>query len=36
LFSLLGFMGLYAMLSLLFFLLVSKLLERGPVAEGGA
>jgi cytochrome d ubiquinol oxidase subunit I len=31
LFSLLGFMGLYAMLSLLFFLLVTKQLERGLV-----
>jgi cytochrome d ubiquinol oxidase subunit I len=29
LFSLLGFMGLYALLSLLFFLLVMRLLERG-------
>jgi len=29
LFSLLGFMGLYAMLSVLFFLLVSRLLQRG-------
>ena len=29
LFSLLGFMGLYAMLSLLFFLLVTRLLQRG-------
>ncbi len=29
LFSLLGFMGLYAMLSLLFFLLISRLLQRG-------
>lgn len=33
LFSLLGFMGLYALLSLLFFLLVMKQLERGLVAE---
>jgi cytochrome d ubiquinol oxidase subunit I len=33
LFSLIGFMGLYAMLSLLFFLLVSKQLERGMTAE---
>jgi cytochrome d ubiquinol oxidase subunit I len=30
LFSLLGFMGLYAMLSLLFFLLVTRILQRGP------
>jgi cytochrome d ubiquinol oxidase subunit I len=30
LFSLLGFMGLYAALSLLFFLLVTRLLQRGP------
>jgi cytochrome bd ubiquinol oxidase subunit I len=29
LFSLLGFMGLYAMLSLLFFLLVTRILQRG-------
>jgi cytochrome d ubiquinol oxidase subunit I len=29
LFSLLGFMGLYALLSLLFFLLVTRHLERG-------
>jgi len=29
LFSLLGFMGLYAMLSMLFFLLVTRLLQRG-------
>ncbi|HVY25034.1 MAG TPA: cytochrome ubiquinol oxidase subunit I [Polyangiaceae bacterium] len=36
LFSLLGFMGLYAMLSLLFFLIVNKLLQRGPVAKEGA
>jgi cytochrome d ubiquinol oxidase subunit I len=34
LFSLLGFMGLYAMLSLLFFLLVNKQLQRGLVAPG--
>jgi len=32
LFSLLGFMGLYAMLSLLFFLLVSRIVQRGPMA----
>jgi len=32
LFSLLGFMGLYAMLSLLFFLLVSRILQRGLTA----
>jgi len=32
LFSLLGFMGLYAMLSLLFFLLVTRILQRGPGA----
>jgi cytochrome bd ubiquinol oxidase subunit I len=31
LFSLLGFMGLYAMLSLLFFLLVTRTLQRGLV-----
>jgi cytochrome bd ubiquinol oxidase subunit I len=31
LFTLLGFMGLYALLSLLFFLLVTKQLERGLV-----
>jgi cytochrome d ubiquinol oxidase subunit I len=40
LFSLIGFMGLYAMLSLLFFLLVSKQLERGmgagPAHAAGA
>jgi cytochrome d ubiquinol oxidase subunit I len=34
LFSLLGFMGLYAMLSVLFFLLVTRLIERGLVAAG--
>jgi cytochrome d ubiquinol oxidase subunit I len=36
LFSLLGFMGLYALLSLLFFLLVMRLLERGlgPPSHG--
>jgi cytochrome bd ubiquinol oxidase subunit I len=33
LFSLLGFMGLYALLSLLFFLLVTKQLERGLVPK---
>jgi cytochrome d ubiquinol oxidase subunit I len=33
LFSLLGFMGLYALLSLLFFLLVMKHLERGLVPK---
>jgi cytochrome d ubiquinol oxidase subunit I len=33
LFSLLGFMGLYALLSLLFFLLVTKHLERGLVPK---
>jgi cytochrome d ubiquinol oxidase subunit I len=33
LFSLIGFMGLYGMLSLLFFLLVSKQLERGLTAK---
>jgi cytochrome d ubiquinol oxidase subunit I len=33
LFSLLGFMGLYALLSLLFFLLVTKHLERGLAAK---
>lgn len=36
LFSLLGFMGLYAMLSLLFFLIVNKLLQRGLVAKEAA
>jgi cytochrome bd ubiquinol oxidase subunit I len=34
LFTLLGFMGLYALLSLLFFLLVTRLLERGLAPEG--
>jgi cytochrome d ubiquinol oxidase subunit I len=33
LFSLLGFMGLYALLSILFVLIVSRILERGPAAE---
>jgi cytochrome d ubiquinol oxidase subunit I len=33
LFSLLGFMGLYALLSLLFFLLVTRQLERGLAAR---
>lgn len=33
LFTLLGFMGLYALLSLLFFLLVTKQLERGLVPK---
>ena len=32
LFSLLGFMGLYAMLSLLFFSIITRLLQRGLVA----
>ena len=32
LFSLLGFMGLYAMLSLLFFFLVTRILQHGPSA----
>jgi cytochrome bd ubiquinol oxidase subunit I len=32
LFSLLGFMGLYAMLSLLFFLLVTRIVQRGLTA----
>ena len=36
LFSLLGFMGLYSLLSLLFFLLVGKVLQRGLAQEGGA
>lgn len=36
LFTLLGFMGLYALLSLLFFLLVSKQLERGLQPKGSA
>jgi cytochrome d ubiquinol oxidase subunit I len=36
LFSLLGFMGLYAMLSLLFFLLVTRQLERGLEARSAA
>jgi cytochrome d ubiquinol oxidase subunit I len=35
LFSILGFMGLYAMLSLLFFLLVTKILQRGLVVKEG-
>jgi cytochrome d ubiquinol oxidase subunit I len=34
LFSLLGFMGLYALLSLLFFLLVTQQLQRGLQAKG--
>jgi len=33
LFSLLGFMGLYALLSVLFVLIVSRIVERGPVPE---
>jgi cytochrome bd ubiquinol oxidase subunit I len=33
LFSLIGFMGLYAMLSILFLLLVMRLLQRGLMAE---
>ena len=33
LFSILGFMGLYAMLSLLFFLMITRLLQRGLGAE---
>jgi cytochrome bd ubiquinol oxidase subunit I len=36
LFTLLGFMGLYALLSLLFFLLVTKQLERGLVPKEAA
>jgi cytochrome d ubiquinol oxidase subunit I len=36
LFSLIGFMGLYAMLSLLFFLIVNKLLQRGLVTRESA
>jgi cytochrome bd ubiquinol oxidase subunit I len=36
LFSLLGFMGLYAMLSLLFFLLVTRILQRGLTAPEDA
>lgn len=36
LFSLLGFMGLYAMLSLLFFLLVTRILQRGLSSTGHA
>jgi cytochrome d ubiquinol oxidase subunit I len=35
LFTLLGFMGLYALLSMLFFLLVGKQLERGLVPREG-
>jgi cytochrome d ubiquinol oxidase subunit I len=34
LFSLLGFMGLYALLSVLFLALVSREVERGPETEG--
>ncbi len=33
LFSILGFMGLYAMLSLLFFLIITRLLQRGLVGQ---
>jgi cytochrome bd ubiquinol oxidase subunit I len=33
LFSILGFMGLYAMLSLLFFLIITRLLQRGLAAS---
>jgi cytochrome d ubiquinol oxidase subunit I len=36
LFSILGFMGLYGMLSVLFFLIVSKILHQGLVASEGA
>lgn len=35
LFTLLGFMGLYSLLSILFFMLVTKQLERGLVPRGG-
>jgi cytochrome bd ubiquinol oxidase subunit I len=34
LFSIIGFMGLYAMLSLLFFLIITRLLQRGLVGQG--
>jgi cytochrome d ubiquinol oxidase subunit I len=33
LFSLIGFMGLYALLALLYFFLVTKILARGPGDE---
>jgi len=36
LFSLLGFMGLYALLSLLYFLLITRLLQRGLVPKEAA
>ncbi|HTJ81688.1 MAG TPA: cytochrome ubiquinol oxidase subunit I [Polyangiaceae bacterium] len=35
LFSLLGFMGLYAFLSLLFFFLIQRIVARGPAAHEG-
>ena len=36
LFTLLGFMGLYTLLAILFLFLVRRVIERGPVDEAGA